>query len=405
MCALGAKFASRQKDGAGRAADFPDAEDELYLRVLRRRIDHGYPVNHWWLKMEFRAILNETTPPGHNNFKCSSGWAVRFCVRYRLSLQAANNIKAHDQVDRVEAIRSFHRYWLHKVQNSQPQSDPKYGRFPAKRILHVDQVPLPFASAQKKTLNPINFGSCRIAGPNMSGLEKRQATLQLWIVADAEHQYVKPSLIFRGSTGPKSKLPWPEEKALYDTLPDIRVYFQKNAWADEEFCLNNIFDVARDIADAGVEVAEIAIGMDNHSSQRTPEMMRVYSSLGFFPLFTAANCTDCISPVDHHVGSFIQSHMARSYRAEVENNPAIWMASADEIEVGDADCRAAMSRRMLMAKWLSAAWDDLVNNHTGLLHNAFVHTGFLVAKDGSEDSLMQIQGWKGTEPYGGFRDN
>ena len=235
MCALGAKFASRQKDGAGRAADFPDAEDELYLRVLRRRIDHGYPVNHWWLKMEFRAILNETTPPGHNNFKCSSGWAVRFCVRYRLSLQAANNIKAHDQVDRVEAIRSFHRYWLHKVQNSQPQSDPKYGRFPAKRILHVDQVPLPFASAQKKTLNPINFGSCRIAGPNMSGLEKRQATLQLWIVADAEHQYVKPSLIFRGSTGPKSKLPWPEEKALYDTLPDIRVYFQKNAWADEEF--------------------------------------------------------------------------------------------------------------------------------------------------------------------------
>ena len=62
-----------------------------------------------------------------------------------------------------------------------------------------------------------------------SGLDKRQATLQLCIGADGE-QNVKPALIFGG----KGRVAT-EEKEKYDTRVDV--YFQQNAWMDEEIYL------------------------------------------------------------------------------------------------------------------------------------------------------------------------
>ena len=62
------------------------------------------------------------------------------------------------------------------------------------------------------------------------------------------------------------------------------------------------------------------------------------------PIFTAANCTDCISPGDHHVGRYIQTHMGRSYRQAVENNPDIWIASSAAEELEDPSCRCAKAR-------------------------------------------------------------
>ena len=265
-------------------------------------------------------------------------------------------------------------------------------------MLHVHQVPLPFASGHNRTLNPRGAKSCRIAGVNTSGLEKRQATLQLWICACSRRQYVKPTLIFRGSTGPRSKLPWPAESAFYASLNNIRVAYQKNAWADQDFCEDEILEVAADIRAAGVE-GEVLIGMDNHSAQRTPYMLALYANLGLVPVFTSANCTDCISPVDHHVGRYIQTHMGRSYRTAVETNPEIWIASSANEGLENVQSTSAMSRRMLMAQWLSEAWTDLTANHPNIIDSAFVKTGFLVAKDGSEDHLIDIQGWSATEKY------
>ena len=59
-----------------------------------------------------------------------------------------------------------------------------------------------------------------------SGLDKRQATLQLCFGADGE-QNVKPALIFRG----KGRVAT-EEKEKYDKRVDV--YFQQNARMDEE---------------------------------------------------------------------------------------------------------------------------------------------------------------------------
>ena len=128
-------------------------------------------------------------------------------------------------------------------------------------------------------------------------------------------------------------------------------------------------------------------------------MLSLYKSLGMVPLFTAPNCTDCISPVDHHIGRQIQNYMAKCYQEEVDANPAIWIATSDEQEIEDANCRSAMHRRMLMAEWLSRAWTDLVENHSNMIDSAFVHTGLLIAKGGSEDHLIELQGWTSSEAY------
>ena len=103
--AIGRKEANRKRmrrEVVGLGGWFPAQQDELYLRVYTRRVEYGYPVNHFWLQTEFRSILEETKPDGYDRdtFKCSWGWAVKFCIRYNLSTQAGNNIKAHDQVDR-----------------------------------------------------------------------------------------------------------------------------------------------------------------------------------------------------------------------------------------------------------------------------------------------------------------
>ena len=380
---------------------YSDHEDELYLRFIMRRTVLGYPCNVYWCRMEMARVLEENPPPGYVPgpdaiFKCSNGWAIGFCVRYAITTQAKNNIKAHDQQDREIAIRTFHR-WLHQyVQTSKPNefttADPKYGRFGPGRMFHVDQVPLPFASEIRSTLNPRGAVSCRIAGTNTSGLEKRQATLQLWICADPDKQCIKPTIIFRGSSGQGSVLPRAAEKALFDTLTNIRVAFQGSAWADEKFCRDEIFLVAKDLHAAGVR-GEVMIGMDNHRAQRTAEMEAIYRDLEMMPIYTAAGCTDCISPCDHHVGRFIQQHMGQSYQAAIEKDPHIWRADVAERDIEHAHSTSAMARRMLMAQWLSDAWTELITNHKGMLLSAFIRTGFLLALDGSEDHLMEIQGW------------
>ena len=85
--------------------------------------------------------------------------------------------------------------------------------------------------------------------------------------------------------------------------------------------------------------------------------------------------------------------MGRSYRRAIEDNPDIWIASGADVELEDPACRGSMARRMLMAQWLSDAWTELKDNHAHMIDAAFVKTGFKLAKDGSEDGLIDIQGW------------
>ena len=101
----------------------------------------------------------------------------------------------------------------------------KYGHFDPSRQLNVDQVPLPFAMDASRTYKNTNIPTSEsrnkkvsIAQPG-SGLDKRQATLQLCFSPD--DTIVRPALIFRG----KGKV-CASEKSMYNAGVDI--YWQTN---------------------------------------------------------------------------------------------------------------------------------------------------------------------------------
>ncbi|KAK3240823.1 hypothetical protein CYMTET_49366 [Cymbomonas tetramitiformis] len=105
------------------------------------------------------------------------------------------------------------------------------GRFLFKHRLNVDQVPLPFVVGDyDHTIEDKGSKDVWVRQPG-SGLEKRQATLQICIRAgkDAEgNNLPQPPLAlwFRGTGKRISEA----EKAAYH--PDVHVYWQKCAWVD-----------------------------------------------------------------------------------------------------------------------------------------------------------------------------
>ena len=100
----------------------------------------------------------------------------------------------------------------------------------------TNYVPLPFASSHKRTIEFLGTQRVWIKQPG-SGLDKRQATLQLLI--RGEGRQPKPVLIFRGKktyTRQCDKEKRQKEEAEYDR-DHVEVLWQPKSWADTETCV------------------------------------------------------------------------------------------------------------------------------------------------------------------------
>jgi hypothetical protein len=55
----------------------------------------------------------------------------------------------------------------------------------------------------------------------------------------------------------------------------------------------------------------------------------------------------------------------------------------------------APERRKLMVKWASEVWDEVCepDRCLSLVNRSFVRTGCLVAKNGTENGLIDLDGW------------
>ena len=95
-------------------------------------------------------------------------------------------------------------------------------------------------------------------------------------------------------------------------------------------------------------------------------MEAFYARCNLIPLYTPSGCTDCSSSVDH-VGRFIQNAMSKAYQQEILTNPEVWFAANADEELDNPECKSAVARRILMARWT-----DLTTNHKHLIDSAFV---------------------------------
>jgi hypothetical protein len=352
---------------------YPEAELELYGRFVWRRKYQRLATHRDWLRDNMAKILRRD----HNIVKFPSiGWCSNFCRRWSITSQCRTNKHKQSVQERLPAIRKFHTWLIYGLQRSLPERCPKYGRFPPHLMYHMDQVPLPFSSGSKKTLN-MKGEQCSIRDPVGSGGDKRFCTLQVTICAQADEQRVKLEIIFRG----QGKTLSAEERACYAGLDNINIRWQKKAWADERITLEYLeaFRVAT------LDQGEVLLGMDNHGAQATPVCRAFFKLLGIQPVFTPANSTDCTSPVDHHVGQSLKLKIGKRYQTCLEANREVW-----EKDVEDGGLSASR-KRMLVATWASEAWEEVCRENQWMIRQAFVKTGFLVAKDGSENGLIELE--------------
>ena len=366
----GGRLRKARQDGG----QYPLAEAELYGHFLWRRRYLRLKTSRRWLR---DTMLDVLETHGVTTFKGSQGWCTRFCRRWDISSQCRTNKHKRSVKERLPAITKFHVWLIYGLQRSDPQRCPKYGRFPPRRMYHMDQVPLPFSPGSKKTLNMVGE-ACEMMQPGGSGATKRFCTLQVTICAEPENQKVSIEIYFRG----KGKRLSEEETALYAALPNVKVRWQDKAWCDEQIAMEYLESFREQTLDDG----EVLLGMDNHSSQSTPQCRAFMDLMGIVPVFTPSNCTDCVSPVDRNVGQAIKLKIAALYEEEYARNRVRWELPKKEGGLGDS------VKRMLVAKWTSQAWTEICATHYQLIRSAFVKTGFLLAKDGSENHLIEL--WK-----------
>ena len=368
----------KRKSTRHAAPMLPKEEERLYAEFIFRREYLKLTTTHEWLCKRMRKICAQSGVDAETmGFKASLGWSQRFCARWDITNQCRTNNHKLTIYERLPKIKDFHRWLIYGLQSSGRQRCQKYGRFPPSHMFHMDQVPLAFSSGRRRTLNR-RGKRCQISAPRGSD-EKRFCTLQVTICADPDAQIANLELIFRGQGKRLSK----EELDFYSSLPNVNVRFQKNAWADEPI----IIDYLTAFREKTAHLGEILLGMDNHGSQVTFLSRAVMEYFGIVPAFTPANCTDCVSPVDHHVGQTLKLKISSKFEEAYEADFDHWNKEAKYGGLTDSE------RRMLVAGWAAEAWSELCSEHKTLLKSAFVETGFLVAKDGSENHLIKL--WKG----------
>jgi len=129
-----------------------------------------------------------------------------------------------------------------------------------------------------------------------SGLDKRQATVHLCIFADGIPR-IKPAIIFPG----KGQLRDRNERSKYDK--GITVYFQKKAWADEEFVIKWLKEQWRPAAYDPIHGFQKSqeprmLVLDVLRSQKTAAVKETFKRLNTLPVMVPPGCTSLVQPLD-----------------------------------------------------------------------------------------------------------
>lgn len=311
-------------------------------------------------------------------FKGSDNWFQRFKKRHNISFRRRSNKKKDSADDGRATIQRIHRNVREAVRSRRRRNnsalDPKYGRWLPENRYNIDQVPLPFVIEQDKTYDIRGTKQVWVSQPS-TGLDKRQATLQLCVRAGGE-QNVKPAIVFRGKGNVS-----PAEKALYDKRVDV--YFQKSAWMDSDL---NMQWLSRTLLPSiSDKTSEKIFFADNVSFQQEKQFheacrKKVNASVYLLP----ENHTDKVQPIG----------IGKLFKTKVGEAMERWLEEDENLDLWH-DKISAKDRRILMTKWAGEAWTELSSN-MDLFTKLFHKTGCLLTADGSDDDKIQPQG---LEPY------
>ena len=342
-----------------RSAKYPAAEQMTLLWVKGMRTQ-GKKVTSRLIKAKMRVSVRH-----HNRgdesalaFKASAGWLKRFMGRFRLTWRRRNDNAVKGVKDLVPDVAKFiNDLRALRVQNPSvlvgdmagplDEFDTKYGKYGPYNTLDVDQVPMPFVSADPCTLEFIGTQRVWIKTPG-SGLDKRQCTLQLMIRALGKQ--AKPCLLFRGKAEQSRDHDLRAralEEAQYD--PDVRVLWQAKAWADTDTCVRWANGPFAEFVKDQLKGGDSLMLADNLNSQTKDSFVDAMRAQKSVMKFGPKGATNVWQPVDHHIGR-VYGRLVGTYYDE-------WMEKEfDTIVDGKV---TASERRILLTKWVGRAYRQL----------------------------------------------
>ena len=367
----------RKADLSAKLLRYPLAE-AVVVEEYKLRRDRGGKVTKQWLRTRMKVALRlRYGDEAADQFKGSKNWLYRFTKRNDISVRRRTNKKQQSSKEKIEIIQDFHRKLRKAVQSRRrrdPVFDSKWGRWLPYNRWNVDQVPLPFVADQDRTYADKGAQSVWIAQPG-SGLEKRQATLQLVIRPEGE-QSVKPTIVFRG-LGKIS----PKEAQEYDKR--VHSLFQKNAWIDESTNIKWTKDILiPSILDNGVEQVLFADNVNFQTLQSFHQLCREEANTIVYML--PPNQTDKVQPIDQGEG-FMMKKKIGLYLDE-------WLEDEENFDKWHRTI-SAKERRILMTKFVGQAWEELNEDYSEMRRKFFQKTGCLMTADGTDDDKIQPEGF------------
>lgn len=203
-----------------------------------------------------------------------------------------------------------------------------------------------------------------------SGLDKRQATVQLTVHADGEPQTL-PMIIFRGKGLRISSI----ERNLWDKR--VMVKFQEKAWVDENISLR----WAQTVWKQKTFEPRLLI-LDVHTAQKTPAFLHALSPRNTIPAFVPPGCTSLIQPFDVSLNKPFKNLVDAQYNQHFEANLDAWVLGKI----------SASERRILMTGWIGAAWEIFCQEYNDTIKASFVKCGIAIPIDGTQDALIHVRG-------------
>ena len=261
--------------------------------------------------------------------------------------------------------------------------DERWGRFLPEQRLNVDQVPLPFVIDKKTTYEvPCGRGKERrdhrvwVAQPG-SGLDKRQATLQLCFGLKT---VMKPALIFRGMGVRISKA----EVLAYDK--DVDIFWQAKAWADTRV---SVEWVKKSLSPVVSSLPEYILFCDNLTTQVSDQFRKAVSDTSGNPHYGIPNGTHFWQPVDAAPGKTFVSliKQAQNEWFEYDDNVELWLGNDTDKKLTASD------RRILLCQWVGQAYRQFKSSqYDQMRYRAFEKKGCLITANGDFDEKNQPEG-------------
>ena len=171
----------------------------------------------------------------------------------------------------------------------------------------------------------------------------------------------------------------------------VNVMFQKKAWADRQF----IFQWAEKhfcplLKQNVPPQLENVYFCDNLDAQLQQGFLDLLKSVNCFRWLLPKKSTSETQPVDAGLGRLVNFFVGKEFED--------WLELDDNLHLWETGKLSASEKRILVTKFVGAAWDHIFLSGKYNPAAFFEKTGCLLTLDGSEDAKVKIEGCPSTSP-------